>query len=441
MKILLALHQYFPEHVGGTEVYTHGIATRLKDLSHEVAVVTYLESPSGNPADFQTTETEYEGIKIFRISFNLSVDPYPAQAEYNNSLTARQFALILQNFRPDLVHFTHIMKLSGSTLQACSDAGIPFMVTLTDFWVICPRHTLLKWDDTLCSGPWYKTLCIKCLHKTHGFFAPPVMNYPDLLLGLAAWSGSRIFKKARSPVWNDTRALLLRNQFLRQQLLKAEHVICLSDFQKSMIVKNGYPADKLMVLRHGIDSSIYSAGKKERSGGSITMLMVTSFVRHKGVHVAVKALVNSKNRDLKLIIYGDISGNDPYVSEILEMAKNDPRIIFKGTVSQDLLGEAFKEADVFLIPVIWYENEPFVVKAAMFTGIPVIASRIGSLPEMIRHEQNGWLLPSGDVPAWTEAFDNLTGQKLAGFKVQPVGVKTMNDNFNEILDLYKNITE
>ena len=441
MRILLAIHQYFPEHIGGTEVYTHGIAVRLKNLSYDVAVVTYIESPSADPGDFKTEEIFFEGIRIYRISYNLSVDTYPARAEYDNSFTGKHFADILQTFKPDLVHFTHLMKLSGSTMEACAVAGIPFMVTLTDFWIICPRHTLLKWDDTLCSGPEHRTYCIKCIHKTHGFFPPVVMKIPDPLLGAVTNAGCRLIKKASNLFWKDSYALFHRNDYLRKQILKAKHIICLSEFQKKFLEINEYLGDKIMVLRHGIDTSGYSPEKNEISGETITMLMVTSIVRHKGVHIAVEALMKSANQNLKLVIYGNITGQDPYVSGILKTAKQDPRIMFKGTVSQDLIGDIFKKADVFLMPVIWYENEPLVVKAAVYTGIPVMASRIGSLPELINDGQNGWLLPPGDIPAWSEAFDNLSRQSLAALKVESSQMITMNESFNETLNLYKYILE
>ena len=62
MRILFATHQYFPEHIGGTEVFTHGIATRLLKKNDDVAVFTYIESPSGNKKDFIITKTEYEDV-------------------------------------------------------------------------------------------------------------------------------------------------------------------------------------------------------------------------------------------------------------------------------------------------------------------------------------------------------------------------------------------
>jgi glycosyltransferase involved in cell wall biosynthesis len=267
------------------------------------------------------------------------------------------------------------------------------------------------------------------------------MKIPDPLLGAVTNAGSRFLNRVNSPLWKDSRALLSRNDYLSQQILKAKHIICLSDFQKKTLTKNGYPADKMIVQRHGIDTSDYLIEKNKKSGETINMLMVTSIVRHKGVHVAVEALMKSGNQNLKLVIYGNITGNDPYVSEMLETAKQDPRIIFNRTISQDLIGDVFNTADVFLMPVIWYENEPLVVKAAIYMGIPVMAARIGALPEMIHEGQNGWLLPPGDIPAWTEAFDNLSGQSLAALHVQSGQIKTMDESFNEILTLYNNIPE
>ncbi len=438
MKILLATHQYFPDYVGGTEVFTHGLARRLKERGDEVAIVSYLESPSPSQQDYGIIATEYEGVSVYTIAYNLSVDPLPVRAEYNNAFVADKFRELIRLINPELVHFTHAMKISGSTLEACYQAGIPYIVTLTDFWFLCPRHTLLKWDGSLCRGARDKSYCIKCLHQTHGFFSPKVMSMPSWMLELATtpllqWSMRKLGVPGdiNEEVWN-------RGQYLKEQLLRAREIFTLSGFQRDMFIRNGFPADRIRVMQHGLEDPQHYPGKETRTKNAITLLMVGSIVHHKGVHIVMEALAKSKNAELRLLVYGDAGGNDPYRKKILAQAAADGRIEMMGTVPEEQLGDVFRKADVFLMPALWYENEPLVMKAALVTGTPILASNIGSLPEMMKEGKNGELLPPGDVQAWTRAFDELSRHKLEQFKPGPSRVRSMDENFEEIYTFYRN---
>ena len=438
MKILLATHQYFPEHIGGTEVYTHGIASRLLKKGDAVAVVTYIESTSGKRKDHIIIKSDYADVPIYQIHYNLANDPAPVKAEYNNPYIKELFQKILNEFQPDIVHFTHGMKISGSTIEACYEAGIPYLVTLTDFWFICPRHTLMKWNDKLCEGPEHATYCIKCLHKTHGFFPEKVMKMPEWQLRLLTNIGIRLFRKPTSALLAGASQLSHRNSFLKQQLLKAKYIICLSNFQKEIFIRNGYPGNKLLVLNHGLETGVYLK-KEDGQGNLIKMITVSSVVHHKGVHIAVEAFKRSSNRNLRLQIYGNVSGKDSYHEMIRNAAKDDARIELHGLVPEKDLGRIFSQADVFLLPVIWYENEPLVLKAAIYAGLPIMASNIGSIPENIAEGNNGWLLPPGDIQAWTDAFDHLSRAKIQTLNISPGRVKTTDESFEEILSLYKKI--
>ena len=81
---------------------------------------------------------------------------------YDNPLMARRLAEHLREFRPDVVHFTHLQGLSASVISAVKDAGLPAVYTATDFWTICPVVDLLRHDGTLCTGP-NEAHCPRCV--------------------------------------------------------------------------------------------------------------------------------------------------------------------------------------------------------------------------------------------------------------------------------------
>lgn len=441
MKILLATHQYFPEHIGGTEIYTHGIARRLPGKGIDVAVVTYREEPSPKKERYIITETNYEGVKIYQINYNLSLAEDIVLAEYNNEYTGKLFAEVLDSFRPDLVHFTHFMKISARAAEICRLSGVPYMVSLTDFWTICLRHTLLKWNSNTCYGPRNDTFCLKCFQHTHGAFKPLVARLPDHALRLGIVFSRKVFPLFSRETLSEANRLSLRNQYIKEQILNAELCLALSGFQKEMLVQNGYPADRIKLSQHGLETNGYLAKEEKREHAQIKMTYIGSIVKHKGVHLILEALHRSDNQNLVLEIYGNVSGEDIYLQKIRDMAARDNRVTLKGTVPFNQLGKVYSECDVLLMPSLWFENEPLVVKAAIFKGVPVIANNTGSLGEMIVHNKNGWLLQSGHLRSWIDVFDQLTRQKLNELDAEEGSVRTMDENFEEIYSYYKQIVK
>ena len=433
MRILYLTHQYFPRHVGGTEVYTHGLARRAVAAGFTVQVVTYHESPSGHRADFGVAHEEYEGIPVCEIHYNLSVAPNPARAEYDNAFTAEMLSRELSSFRPDLVHVMHAMKLSGSALRVCHSLGIPIVVTLCDFWFICPRHTLLKWDGSLCEGPEHRLTCVKCLHHTHGVASHELVALPDADM-LREIRRRRIGReKEPTAFWRDIHAIRRRHRYLIRVLLKARRIIALSAFQKQMFVKNGVPEERIEVIRHGLE--LDGVRPVSRTPGAVPKIVyIGSLVTHKGPHVVLEALGRIPNARLEFRLYGALHST-AYEKGLKKLAGSDSRIRFMGTFKPSEFGRVMAEADVLVVPALWYENEPLVVKAALHVGTPVLASRIGSLSEMVEPGKNGWLLEPGHVGAWAEALEKIAMDPLA-LPAAPTRVKSMDENAREMFEIY-----
>ena len=81
-----------------------------------------------------------------------------------------------------------------------------------------------------------------------------------------------------------------------------------------------------------------------------------------------------------------------------------PWCIFAGFVQQEEVSNLMALSDALCIPSIWLENSPGVVIHALSQGLPVIGSNKGGIPELVRHGDNGLLIPPGDVIAWREAL-------------------------------------
>jgi glycosyltransferase involved in cell wall biosynthesis len=409
MRVAYLTHQYFPRHVAGTEVYTHGLAVRARAAGAAVEVLTYHESPSGDRRDYQVVATEHDGIPVREVHYNLSVADDPARAEYDNPDIGRMVRDELARFRPDIVHVMHAMKLSGSALTACRALGIPFVVTLCDFWFICPRHTLLTSTGHLCDGPAHRLACARCLRDTHGILRAP------------------------RRLWRDARAVRGRQRFLTQALGSARRIIALCEFSRRAFAANGVPAARIEVIEHGLEVADLEPAAR-RPGAVPRVGFIGSLVAHKGAHLLLEALARIPHARLECRIHGAVPAT-PYGERLWALASADPRVRLMGQFPPDALGRVLAETDLLAVPSLWYENDPLVVKAAFYCGTPVLAARIGSLGEMVEPDRNGWLVPPGDARAWAAALERFAAAPAPPV-MAPTPVKTMDENAREMLAIY-----
>ena len=156
MRILLTVHEFLPEHSAGTEVLTLTSALALRERGHDVRILTgfHARTPLSDHERFD--RYEYRGIPVDR--FKRSAGPMGSQAnfvetEYNNLLVAAHFERLLDGYRPDVVHFFHLMRLSASLVDVCSRRRLPMVFTPTDFWFMCPTVHLRLPDGAHCDGP------------------------------------------------------------------------------------------------------------------------------------------------------------------------------------------------------------------------------------------------------------------------------------------------
>ncbi|MDX6404882.1 MAG: hypothetical protein QOH70_2337 [Blastocatellia bacterium] len=437
MRLVYLTHQYLPRHTGGTEVYTHGLAVRAQRAGHSVSVITHVESPSLDSRHYTAEHTEHDGIAVTEIHHNLSRAPNPARAEYDNPFIGELVRQELETAKPDLVHALHAMKLSGAALEACYDMNIPVVLTLADFWFICPRHILVRWNEELCDGPAHDLDCMRCLHATHGFAAGKGQKLPTPLLRGLSTLGVTLLKDRLPRFWRDIYAIRQRENYLRQIVERADRVIALSDFQKEMFVRNGYSAEKIQVLQHGLETDGLKPATSSPTD-ELEIVFIGSLVYHKGPHILLNALARHPEARVRLLLYGDAGGSNSYLESLKELVKADPRVKLMGVFPPDEMGRVLETAHVLAMPALWYENEPLVVKAARYVGIPVLASDIGTLGRTIQPGVDGWLVPAGDIEAWANALAALDPKTLPPRAVAK-SIKSMDDNALEMLGIYQDV--
>src|SRR6185295_14972906 len=159
MRILQVVHGFPPAANGGTEVYTRDLAVALASSGDDVAVLTRHADPCVRELSLRSTVVG--PIRVFSVNNTFqSCDSF--EASYANAGIERLAEAILDDWQPDIVHVQHLTCLSTGIPRQAARRGIPVVVTLNDYWLICHRGQLLDLDGRRCEGP-FEGGCARCL--------------------------------------------------------------------------------------------------------------------------------------------------------------------------------------------------------------------------------------------------------------------------------------
>ena len=158
MRILEIVHAFPPADFGGTELYTLSLARALGRQGHEVHVLYPYFDPAGEPFSF--TETRYEDVTVIR--FNAVQRMSSPGLELHADTYHPAFRRFLSGRKYDLCHFQHLLFLSPSWPQVARDLGIKTVLKIDDMYFTCMRVHLNRPDGSYCSGPESTDKCVAC---------------------------------------------------------------------------------------------------------------------------------------------------------------------------------------------------------------------------------------------------------------------------------------
>lgn len=413
MRIVIAVHQFFPERYTGTEVYTLALAREMRRRGHAIAILTHSQSPPPESLVGGIYRYRYDDFPVYAITTTPNAEASALGFASDAREAGRQFAAIIAECAPDLVHFTHLMRLGMGALRALQRARIPYLVTLTDFFALCPRIILVDRADALCAGPTFND-CVWCMTgdpvpAPHGI-APPAEAYSWYRATLAGAGLEAAETQRRAGRWHPSFARYLRD---------AAALLAPTRFLRDVFVRNGYPEERLTYSPFGIEQE-WLAGYRPLppAAGEVRIGFLGSVVGHKGVDVLVAAFRGLPDAPIRLDIHGE-APDAAYTAALLRRIGDDPRIAMHGAFTPAAQPDLLARLDAVVVPSIWYENTPLVLCATVLAGIPVVVSDMGGLTELVTHEQNGLVFPVGDVAALRATLHRLVANpalraRLAG---------------------------
>lgn len=347
---------------GGAEVYMVKLGEYLRSCGHEVEYFGMYDEKNcvHNSLGLYTSPLDFHSRKAETLL-------YPFKIIYSVD-AKRKLTKICESFKPDIIHLGNInFQLTPSVIDAAAELQIPVVQTVHDSQMVCPNHLMLRGGD---GEP-----CTKCVGGSKWGCARNSCIHGSLAKSIIGSVEGEVYRHIGT-------------------YGKVARFICPSRFIESVILREDRFKGRTTVLRNFIDMAPSSEYEKQDY-----VLYFGRLSPEKGIKNMVKAF--NRLKDIRFIIAGG-GPLEQYVSE--SIGENTEFVGFK---SGEELRRLIAEAKFSFYPSICYENCPLSVLESMALGTPVLASRIGGIPELIEDGVTGALFLGNDSGSYVEAIQKL----------------------------------
>ncbi|HEY3856167.1 MAG TPA: glycosyltransferase family 4 protein [Verrucomicrobiae bacterium] len=397
MNILIVTNLYPPEIVGGAEQSVESLSELLAAKGHTVTVLT---SGKGLHTE-RVIERKTDNLSIVRFgSRNISLlfeksrfkkkllRPVWHASNLYNPFIPKGFKKTLAESNADIIHVHGVVGIGYNCLNLIASKWTPTVVTFHDFGLVCLNHAM-----------YYKGNPCTHYHASCAFSTSVKVRYLRKIRTLALSAPSEAILTAvcghLPPLKALRRVVRYPLQFSKQPA-RSKY----ADHPQYVFVGQIEEIKGLRFLLETVHPIF------ERAGGKITIL--------------------GAGRQLEMLG---------------ERYKGSPHVTFKGFVNQATVAEEIANADAMVVPSLWQENSPLVVYHALSYGVPVVASRIGGIPELVTDRENGLLLSPGAGAEWGDTFERIS-KSSAALKELKAGAEKSKDRLSperltdEMIDLY-----
>lgn len=385
MRLLVANIFFEPSTFGGATIVAEQMASELMQQEFTVAAVS-----ARFHAVYATSIVRHQskyGFDAWSVGLTHAASNDATSRVANPHFDAA-FEKILDYFKPDVVHAHCVQEVGASFFDILARRGIPFAVTVHDFWWICERQFMITPGGAYCGQRKIDYgICAQC-------------------------SSSRAHTESRA-------------RFLKAQLAKADLILTPSEYARGMLIDNGLPADRLAVNKNGVPPPRPTYRRRRATDGKVRVGFVGGPGAIKGWPLLMEALRRIPHDRISVAAFD--AGARIGASWRADLAKSSvglPVEILPG-YGADELDQVFGELDAIICPSRWKETFGLTVREALIRGLWAIASDAGGLAEDIIDGVNGRVLPFPPTvtdiqAALTELLDQRTSPAIEAGHVTTV---------------------
>jgi glycosyltransferase involved in cell wall biosynthesis len=314
----------------------------------------------------------------------------------------------VERFRPNVIHIHNTFPLfSPSTFWKARRTGVAVVHTLHNFRHFCPAGTFLREGKA----------CEECL----GRFPWPAIRY-------GCYRGSRL---ATIPV----AAMDGLHGALRTWQRCVDRFIVVSTYERDKYVDAGWPAEKIRIKYN----TLWNADLRPRRRGD-AFLCMSRMSPEKGVEVLLEGWARAFPDGSSPV---RLTASGPLSEQLKARYGSLPGVTFLGHVSRSELYDELSRARAVVVPSRCYEGFPRVVVEAYATGVPLVASRYGSLTELVEEDVTGLQVEMGDPDDMARALrrlaesDELTDRLGRGARERYERLYSPEATMDELLRVYR----
>jgi glycosyltransferase involved in cell wall biosynthesis len=417
MKVLIINYRYFVS--GGPERYLFNLKSLLEEKGHEVIPfsVRYKQNlPSEYDKYFAEPITTDDEVYFREHTWNIGHIVKGLRRSFYSKWVYKNLNRLIKDTQPDFAIVLHYLrKLSPSVLTALNDNKIPFVVRLSDFGMICPNAHLIR-DNQVCElcikGSLLNSVKYRCVQNSLG---ASVVNY-----------------------------LATKYHEFKGYYSLIPYFIVPSNFTKGKMIEAGFDQSKLLHIPTFVKHETFSGTPKKNN-----ILYIGRLDKTKGLSVLLNAIkyinTNYTNINFECTITGD--GENNYVKGLKSFVERNKlkTVKFIGHVDKRIIDSLIKDSLALVAPSIWYDNLPNAILESFAFGRPVIASNIGSLPELVVDGKTGLLFEPGDSKDLADKIIYLIQNPDVGLELgrnAAEKVKRENDqeiHYEKIMNVYNEL--
>jgi len=228
-----------------------------------------------------------------------------------------------------------------------------------------------------------------------------------------------------------------RGWLLVQKVERSAFFATISEFNRRYLLSLGVNADKLEIVRCGVDARQFATRKNFVSAERVKIGTVGRLVEKKGIDTLIKAMAIIKQQGLQCDLL--IAGSGPLGDELLQLSEslalNTTEVQFLGAMPHTEVSAFIKSLDIFVLPCKQDSNGdmdgvPVVLMEAMLSGVPVISTELSGIPELVINQQTGLLVKPNDEDGLVAAITQMLSNASLKATMQQQAITKVNEEFS-----------
>lgn len=393
MKILMVNKFLYPR--GGAETYMLKLGEELENQGHTVEYFGMYDEKNtvGNSLGLYTTNMDFHTTGMERFL-------YPFKIIYSTE-AVKKIGKVLDDFKPDVVHMNNInFQLTPAIIYAVKKRNIPLVQTVHDYQMICPNHLLNSFGE---NKP-----CERCITGSKWNCFKHSCIHDSKIKSLVGVVEAKLYQILKTYKLVDL--YICPSEFLAKKLLKGSPLYAGKTFTIHNFIEKKFTPN----ISTDHQPYIAFAGRLSKEKG-IDLLAETA-----------KRLPQYRF---------EIAGTGPDGDCLQDI----PNVVLKGFLTGQELTDFMANAQLMVVPSIWYENCPLTILEAQAMGVPVVTMNHGGMAELVETGKNGYLIPQVTPEAFAEVLEKCMDESY--YKTLKANCQAMAENVMGVEEYCRILTQ